>query len=92
MVAYTGFAGVVMGTRNIANGEPAVLALDGMWEIDCATGTTATAGAQAYFDIVTNLILTAAGSNGVKCGIFAKAKTSGQLKATIDLNVVPIAP
>jgi hypothetical protein len=57
-----------------------------MWEIDCATGTTASAGDNAFFNTSTGLIVTAGGANIIWCGTFAKAKTSGQLKATIHLN------
>lgn len=91
MAAFGGYAGVVQGTQNIASGEPAVLAIEGKFEIDCATGTTASAGDQAYFNTSTKLIVTGVGANIIKCGVFAAAKTSGQLKALILLNAVPIA-
>jgi hypothetical protein len=86
MSAFGGYAGIVQGTQNIAIGEPAVLALKGKWEIDCATGTTASAGDNAYFNTSTNLVVTAGGANIIWIGVFAHAKTSGQLKATINLN------
>ena len=87
MAAFGGRAGIVMGTINIASGDPAVLALDGMWEIDCATGTTASAGDKAFYNTSTKLVVTAGGTDIIAIGSFAKAKTSGQLKATIALNV-----
>lgn len=87
MSAFGGFAGVVQGTQNIASGEPAVLALEGKFEIDCATGTTASAGDDAYYNTSTKLVVTAAGANVIWIGTFAHAKTSGQLKATIMLNL-----
>lgn len=86
MAAYGPLAGIVMGTINVAIGDPAVLALDGMWEVDCATGTTASAGDQAFYNTSTELVVTAGGTNCIWLGTFAKAKTSGQLKAHIHLN------
>lgn len=86
MSAVGGLSGVVMGTINVAIGETAVLALDGFWEIDCGTATTASAGDDAYFNTSTGLVVTAPGSNVIWIGMFVKAKTSGQLKATVALN------
>jgi hypothetical protein len=87
MAAFGGRAGVVLGTINIAIGDPAVLALDGMWEIDIASGTTASAGDDAFYNTSTGLVVTAGGTNIIWIGVFAKAKTSGQTKATIALNM-----
>lgn len=89
--AFGGYAGIVQGTQNIASGQPAVLAIEGKWEIDCATGTTASAGDPAYFNTSTNLVVTAGGANVIWIGVFAHAKVSGQLKATILLNEVSMA-
>lgn len=86
MTALPGYAGVVQGTQNIASGDPAVLAIEGKFEIDCATGTTASAGDAAFFNTSTNLVVTAGGTDIIWIGQFAHAKTSGQLKATILLN------
>lgn len=86
MRAFGPYAGVVMGTQNISIGEPAVLALKGQYEIACASGTTASAGAEAFYNTSTTLVVTAAGANCIQIGRFAKAKTSGQLVATIQLN------
>lgn len=86
LAAFGALAGVVLGTEDKANGDSMSLALDGLWEIDCETGTTASAGDDAFFNTSTGYIVTAGGSNIIWVGTFAKAKTSGQLKATIDLN------
>lgn len=86
VASYGPYAGVVMGCDNIASGDYAVLAIDGMWEIDCASGTTASAGDDAFFNTSTGLVVTAGGSDIIWCGTFAKAKTSGQTKAHIHLN------
>jgi len=91
MTALPGFAGVVQGTQNIAIGEPAVLAIEGKFDIDCATGTTASAGDPAFFDTSTSLVVTAGGTNIIWIGQFSAAKTSGQLKAKILLNERPAA-
>ena len=86
MSAFGGYAGIVQGTQNIASGQPAVLAIEGKYEIDCASGTTASAGDPAFFNTSTNLVVTAGGSSIIWIGTFAAAKTSGQTKATILLN------
>lgn len=90
IAAYAGVAGVVVGTENKLSGDDMSLALDGIWDVDCASGTTASAGAKAYFHTSTKLIVTSA-SGAVQCGLFAKAKTSGQTKATIDLNAIALS-
>lgn len=86
MTAYGAMAGIAMGPQDYAIDDPMVLALDGMWSIDCATGTTASAGDNAFFNTSTKLVVTAGGTNIIWIGTFAKAKTSGQLKATVHLN------
>lgn len=91
MAAFGSYAGVVVGTIDIATGDPAVLALDGFWEIDCATGTTASAGDDAYYNTSTGLVVTAPGANVIWVGTFVKDKTSGQLKATVGLNLAASA-
>lgn len=91
VAAYTGKAGVVLGTENKLSGDTMSLALDGIWEVDCASATTASAGAKAYFNTSTKLIVTAGGGGIVQCGLFANAKTSGQTKATIDLNAIALS-
>jgi hypothetical protein len=85
-IAYGVMAGIAMGPQNYAIGDPMVLALDGMWEIACATGTTASAGDNAFYNTSTKLVVTAGGANIIWIGTFAKAKTSGQLVATVHLN------
>lgn len=86
MAAFGGYAGVVQGTQNIAIGDPAVLAIEGKFEIDCASGTTASAGDSAFYNTSTKLVVTAGGADIIWIGVFAAAKTSGQLKATILIN------
>jgi hypothetical protein len=85
-IAYGVMAGIAMGPQNYAIGDPMVLALDGMWEIACATGTTAAAGDNAFYNTSTKLVVTAGGADVIWIGTFAKAKTSGQLVATVHLN------
>lgn len=86
MAAYGPLAGIVMGSQDYAIGDGMVLALDGMWAIACATGTTASAGDNAFFNTDTKLIVTAGGADVIWVGTFAKAKTSGQTEAYVHLN------
>lgn len=86
LVAYGAMAGIAMGPQNYAIGDPMVLALDGMWEVNCATGTTAAAGDNAFYNTTTKLVVVAGGAGVIWIGTFAKAKTSGQLVATVHLN------
>lgn len=86
MAAYGPLAGIAMGAQNYAAGDGLVLALDGMWEIACATGTTASAGDNAFYNTSTKLVVTAGGANVIWIGTFAMAKTSGQLHARVHLN------
>lgn len=86
ILSVAGLAGVVLGTENKASGDSMSLALDGVWSIDCASGTTASQGDDAYFNTSTKLVVTAGGSNVIPIGRFGAAKTSGQTKAVVILN------
>lgn len=84
--AFGSLVGVVQGTQNIAATDPVVLAIDGVYSVDCATGTTASAGDNAWYDTSTNLIVTAGGAGIRWAGTFVNAKISGQLEALVHLN------
>jgi predicted RecA/RadA family phage recombinase len=58
----------------------------GQFEVTCATGVTASVGADAYYDEANRTVVTAPGTGIIYIGTFAKAKTSGQLIATVWLN------
>lgn len=58
----------------------------GIFEVTCGTAVTASAGADAYFDEANRTVVTAPGTGIIFIGQFVKAKTSGQLVATVFLN------
>jgi predicted RecA/RadA family phage recombinase len=58
----------------------------GIFEATCGTAVTASAGADAYFDEANRTVVTAPGTGIIFLGQFVKAKTAGQLVATVFLN------
>lgn len=84
-----GGAVVVQGTQvgitkvAVANGTAGTLHVQGVFDIDCATGTTFSAGALLYWNAGSGLITTT--NTDVLIGRAAVAKTSGQLKARVRL-------
>ena len=58
----------------------------GIFEVTCGTAVTASAGADAYFDEANRTVVTAPGTGIIFIGQFVKAKTAGQLIATVFLN------
>lgn len=84
--AYGTYAGIVLGTQNIASGDSYVMALDGMWEIKCPSATTASAGDAAFLNLSDQDVVTSSGAGVIYIGRFAKAKVDGETVATIHLN------
>jgi predicted RecA/RadA family phage recombinase len=84
-----GGAVVVQGTQigctkmAVANGAVGTLHLQGVFDINCASGTTFSAGALLYWNAGSGLITTT--NTDVLIGRAALAKTSGQLKARVRL-------
>jgi predicted RecA/RadA family phage recombinase len=83
---WPGMVGIVLGTQNIASGDPASYAVEGKWELPSASGTTAIVGAPAFWDTATSLVVASQPTAGFYIGRFIKAKTSGQTVVSIELN------
>lgn len=88
---WPSMVGIVMGTQNIAIGDPVTYAQEGKWELPSASGTTGAVGAAAWWDSANSLVVSSAPTAGFYIGRYAKAKTSGQLVAVIELNGQPLA-
>lgn len=86
VLAYAGLYGIVVGTINIASGDPMTLSIEGAWELPCATGVTATIGDAAYWDASGVTVVATPTASTLCIGRFRKAKTSGQLVCQVDLN------
>jgi hypothetical protein len=78
--------GIVMGSQNIASGDPVTYATEGKWELPSASGTTGSIGNAAWWDSANSLIVSSVPTAGFYIGRFVKAKTSGQTVAIIELN------
>jgi predicted RecA/RadA family phage recombinase len=84
-----GGAVVVQGTQigctkvPVPNGTVGTLHVQGVFDINCASGTTFSAGALLYWNAGSGLITTT--NTDVLIGRAALAKTSGQLKARVRL-------
>lgn len=88
---WPSMVGIVMGTQNIASGDPVTFATEGKWELPSASGTTASIGTAAWWDSANSLVVTSQPTAGFYIGRFVKAKTSGQTVAVIELNGQPLA-
>lgn len=80
-------AGVVQGQRPLEEGEPALLATEGKFSVDAASGTTFTAGDEVEFDD-TNKLAVAATLGDFDIGRAAKDKVAGELKVEVLFNHV----
>lgn len=80
---------VVQGTQigitkvSVPANTQGVLHVQGVFDINCASGTTFSAGALLYWNAGSSLITTT--NTDVLIGRAAQAKTSGQLKARVRL-------
>jgi len=63
---------------------PGTLHVQGVYDIDCASGTTFSQGAKLYYNAGTAKVTTT--NTDVYIGRAAAAKVSGQLKARVRLN------
>lgn len=83
---FPSLIGIVLGTQNIASGDPVSYATEGKWELPSASGTTAAVGAPAWWDSSSSLVVTSQPTSGFYIGRFTVAKVSGQTVAVIELN------
>lgn len=85
-----GRVGIVAGMEAVASGDPVAFYVEGKYEVTCASGTTFSAGDLVYWDDTNNTAKTSAGVAGASeyalIGRAAKAKTSGQLVVTVEIN------
>lgn len=85
--APSGRAGVVQGQRPLDEGEEALLATEGKFLVDAASGTTFTAGDEIEWDD-TNKLAVAAAAGDFDIGRAAKDKVAGELKVEVLFNHV----
>jgi len=85
IVAENGVPHVLINLANAVSGEVVSGVYSGEFEITCATGVTASVGADAYYDEANRTVVTAPGASIIYLGTFEAAKTSGQLVARIRL-------
>ena len=77
---------VLPAIRNGVTGDVVTGVHTGIFEVTCGTAVTASAGQDAFYDEANRTVVTAPGTGIVFIGQFVKAKTSGQLVATVFLN------
>lgn len=90
VVQIAGFAAIVKGNKAIAVGDPVTYQLKGVFDVDCATGTTFAIGAAVEWDNGTSLAVAAAGGD-FDIGKAAKAKVAGELVVEVLFNEVALA-
>lgn len=86
IVSENGIPHVLIHINNAVTGDIVSGVFVGEWEITCASGVTAAAGADAYYDEANRTVVTAPGSGIIYLGTFEVAKTSGQTVARVRLN------
>lgn len=74
------------GLRDIGAGVQCNVNYVGSFTFPCATAVTAAKDAVAFYDTINKTVVTAAAANIITIGVFAFAKTSGQLTAIVQLN------
>lgn len=86
-----GRVGIVAGLGAVASGDPVTFYVEGKYEVACASETTFSAGDLVYWDDSANTAKTSAGVAGASdyklLGRAVKAKTSGQLVVTVEINL-----
>lgn len=86
-----GRVGIVAGLESVASGDPVCFAVEGQYEITCASATTCSAGDLIYWDDTNNTAKTSAGVAGTSAyplvGRAVKAKTSGQTVVKVEINI-----
>lgn len=91
IVQVAGFAGVIQGVGDHANGDVVEVAIKGRFDIASASATTFSAGDRVMWDESESAAVTVASTNGdFNLGIAAKAKTSGQTFVSVILNETPV--
>src|SRR5574343_841226 len=86
IAARLGMACVLSFLGNKSAGDVVTGLYEGEFEINCASGVTASEGADAFYDEANRTVVTAGGSGIIYLGTFAKDKTSGQTVATVMLR------
>lgn len=91
IVQTAGFAAVVQGVGDYANGDVVEVAIRGEFEIASASATTFSAGDRVMWDDSESAAVTVASGNGdFNLGIASRAKTSGQTTVWVLLNQTPV--
>jgi len=82
-----GYAGIVLGTGDYANGDIVRVAVKGIYEIASASATTFSAGDLAGWDDSAGVALAqSSGDSDFDLGTVVKAKTNGQLTVWVSIN------
>lgn len=85
VVLENGVPHVLIHITTAVTGDQVSGVYAGEFEITCASGVTAAAGADAYYDEANRTVVTAPGAGIIYLGAFEVAKTSGQTVARIRL-------
>lgn len=70
--------------NDVANGDPGVGHVEGVWELPAASAATAAVGAAAY--VTSGGEVTGTATDNTRIGVFWEAKTNGQTTALVKLN------
>ena len=81
-----GRVGIVSALEAVAQGDPVSFYVTGQYDVNCATGTTFSAGDRVYWDDTNNIAKTTATGGYVLIGTAVAAKASGPLTVRVEIN------
>lgn len=81
-----GRVGVVAGLEAVAIGDPVTFYVTGQYDINCASGTTFSAGDAVFWDDANNVAKTTATGGYQLVGRAVRAKVSGELFVRVEIN------
>lgn len=82
----TGLVGVVAGLAAVAAGAQVSYQVEGVYDVNCASATTFSAGDLVYWDDANNVAKTTATGGYQLIGVASKAKVSGELVVSVRIN------
>lgn len=81
-----GRVGIVAGLEAVASGDPVTFYVTGQYDVNCASGTTFSAGDAVFWDDTNNVAKTTATGGYQYIGRAVRAKVSGELFVRVELN------
>lgn len=85
-VVGDGRVGIFAGLKACAIGDPAAFAVEGQYDVNCASATTFSSGDKVFWDDTNNIAKTTGTGGYFYIGRAVKAKVSGELVVRVEIN------